>query len=145
MANTYCRCNSLEPWVVLEHWIDHRLFPIRQVGGRPPRDWLEVGIAKSGVDFVAVCRKCNRRPLIDRGRSTSPRHCLCRQRGFRKAVEVRKKNFECGPGSPQTSAPPIRRQPGQRPYCDHQENRKSVVGCDHLRCTRMGYHCQPLG
>ena len=30
-------------------------------------------------------------------------------------------------------------------YCDHQENRKSVVGCDHLRCTRKGYHCQPFG
>ena len=30
-------------------------------------------------------------------------------------------------------------------YCDHQENRKSVVGCDHLRCTQKGYHCQPLG
>jgi hypothetical protein len=34
---------------------------------------------------------------------------------------------------------------GPAGYCDHQKNRKSVVGCDHLRCTQKGYHCQPLG
>ena len=26
-----------------------------------------------------------------------------------------------------------------------RRTRKSVVGCDHLKCTQKGYHCQPLG
>jgi hypothetical protein len=24
-------------------------------------------------------------------------------------------------------------------YCDHQENRESVIGCDHLKCTQRGH------
>ncbi len=35
---------------------------------------------------------------------------------------------------------PIAAGPGKGPpwYCDHQENRKSIIGRDHLKCTQRG-------
>ncbi len=65
--------------------------------------------------------------------------------------------LDWGPGSLTRNSTPLQhstvlscipdsgKSPAGMGYCDHHENRKSVVGCDHLRCTQKGYHCQPLG